>query len=72
MAGSAMALAQVLRHLDQLVNRSLRLWDIPDGATARLINVSENATYLVEGAGNHKSILRIHRENYHTRRAIEC
>ena len=72
MTGSAMPLAQVLRHLDQLANRSLKLWDIPDGATARLINVSENATYLVEGAGNYKSILRIHRENYHIRRAIEC
>ena len=72
MAESAMPLARLLTHLDQLANQSLKLWDIPDGATARLLNVSENATYLVEGAGNHKSILRIHRENYHTRRAIEC
>lgn len=36
-----------------------------------MINVSENATYLVE-ADNYKSVLRVHRQNYHTRRAIEC
>ena len=71
MAGSEMPLEQVLRHLEVLANQSLHLWDIPEGAKARLINVSENATYLVEAPG-YKSVLRVHRENYHTRRAIEC
>ncbi|MDR9394122.1 MAG: phosphotransferase [Roseovarius sp.] len=71
MATTDMPLEQQLEHLEVLANDSLSLWDIPDDATARLINVSENATYLVEGSG-HKSILRIHRENYHSRRAIEC
>lgn len=71
MAKDEMPLEEQLRHLDVLANRSLHLWDIPDDARARLINVSENATYLVEGTG-HKSILRVHRENYHTHRAIEC
>ena len=67
-----MPLAELLEHLNALANASISLWDLPDDATARLINVSENATYLVEAAGGHKSVLRIHRENYHTRRAIEC
>lgn len=67
-----MPLEVLLGHLEGLANDALALWDLPDGATARLINVSENATYLVEAPGGHKSILRVHRENYHTRRAIEC
>ncbi|MDH3279681.1 MAG: phosphotransferase [Gammaproteobacteria bacterium] len=62
----------MLEHLEVLANQSLRLWDVvPEGATARLINVSENATYLVE-APQWKSILRVHREGYHTATAINC
>ena len=41
------------------------------GAALRLINVSENTTYLVE-APEYRSVLRVHRPRYHTRRAIEC
>jgi Ser/Thr protein kinase RdoA (MazF antagonist) len=63
---------ELLRHLDQLAQQSLSLWDVPEGAKARLINVSENATYLVEAPDGYKSVLRIHRENYHSHRAIEC
>ena len=72
MSGSDVPLEDLLRHLEELAQNSLSLWDMPDGAQARLINVSENATYLVEAPGGYKSILRVHRENYHTRRAIEC
>ena len=72
MSGSDLPLEELLRHLERLTQRSLSLWDIPDGAKARLINVSENATYLVEEPGGYKSVLRVHRENYHTHRAIEC
>lgn len=66
-----MPLATLLEHLERLANGSLHLWDLPEEAKARLINVSENATYLVEGGGR-KAILRVHRENYHSERAIEC
>jgi len=55
-----------------LANDALSLWDLPESVSARLINVSENATYLVEAPCGHKSILRVHRENYHSRRAIAC
>lgn len=72
MAGSDMPLEQLLPHLERLANQSLVLWDLPEGARARLINISENATYLVEAPNGYKAILRVHRENYHTRRAIEC
>ena len=66
-----MALDAPLPLLQKLAEQSLGLWDIPDGASVRLINVSENTTYLVEAEG-YKSVLRIHRDGYHTRRAIEC
>jgi len=71
MAHSEMSLEETLKLLQTLANRSLTLWDIPEDATAWLINVSENATYLVEAPG-YKSVLRIHRENYHSENAIEC
>ncbi|MEM6376333.1 MAG: aminoglycoside phosphotransferase, partial [Pseudomonadota bacterium] len=64
MSGSDMPLEDLLRHLEKLAQNSLSLWDIPNGAQARLINVSENATYLVDAPGGYKSILRVHRENY--------
>lgn len=66
-----MTLDAALPTLQRLAENSLHLWDIPECAEVRLINVSENTTYLVE-APDHKSVLRIHRAGYHTRRAIEC
>ena len=61
-----------LIHLEVLANNALSFWDLPAGTTATLINLSENATYLVETPDGHKSVLRVHRENYHTRLSIEC
>lgn len=72
MASHHMPLDEMLGHLDALVARALPLWDLPEGAEARLINVSENTTYLVEAPGGWKSVLRVHRDAYHSHRAIEC
>jgi len=72
MAVAEMSLEETLKHLEVLANEALALWDLPRGARARLINVSENATYLVEAPGGWRSVLRVHRENYHSHRAIEC
>lgn len=66
-----MTLDAALPTLQRLAETSQSLWDIPADTTVQLINVSENTTYLVEAPG-HKSILRIHRAGYHTRRGIEC
>ena len=65
-----MPLDQLLVLLEKLANKSLGLWDMPKGSEARLINVSENATYLVQGPNDYKAILRIHRENYHSRSCL--
>ena len=56
--------------LGELANTSLKLWEVPAEASAKLINFSENATYLVSSSKGYRSILRIHRENYHTKLAI--
>ena len=72
MAEVEMPLEQTLEHLQCLASKSLALWDVPHSAKARLINVSENTTYLVEADGGYRSVLRVHRESYHTERAIEC
>ncbi len=69
MADQPLPLAEQLKHLERLANDSLPLWPVPPGAVARLINVSENATYLVE-AGDYRSVLRIHRPAYHSYRGI--
>ena len=49
---------------------ALRQYDIGTEATLRLLNLSENATYLVDDAGA-QSILRVHRQNYHRPHEIE-
>lgn len=69
MAAGTMPLQELLKHLDRLAMESLALWPVPVGAKARLINVSENATYLVE-VGEFRSVLRIHRPAYHSRQGI--
>ena len=72
MSAPEMPLAELLTHLEGLVADALPLWELPDGAQAKLINVAENCTYLVEAAGGFKAVLRVHREAYHSRRAIAC
>ena len=64
--------AMRLPALAGLAAEALSLWNVPADARPRLINLSENATYLIEGDGGFRSVLRIHREGYHARRAIEC
>lgn len=65
-------LDHLLSRLYAMTTDALVLWDIPADAKLRLINVSENVTYLVEGPGGWKAVLRVHRPDYHSRRAIEC
>jgi len=57
---------------EELAEAALGLWDVPAGARVQLINLSENATFLITAPGRYRSIMRVHRQGYHTRRAIEC
>ena len=72
MTVTGIPLATLLVQLEKLVNKSLKLWNIPEDVSAELINVSENFTYRIENPSGFKAILRVHRENYHSRHSIEC
>lgn len=54
-----------------LAQAALPLWPIAGNPTARLVNLSENATYLVEGGTDgRRHALRLHRPGYHSQAAI--
>ncbi len=63
---------ELLRRLEALAQRAARI-AVPDGQfKIRLINHSENTTYLItKPVGAERLILRVHRTGYHTRSAIE-
>ena len=68
---SALAPEEQMARLTRLAQTGLARYDLPGDAQVRLLNLSENATFLVEHAGSgHRSILRVHRAGYHTRGAI--
>lgn len=58
---------------DEVVaQKALEEFDLPQGSALRLLNLSENATFAVEEPGcGHRSILRVHRKNYHRADQIE-
>ena len=71
MSGSAVSVAEHLARLASMAQRSLMLWGHSPAATAKLINLSENATYRVDDpSSGEPSILRIHRVGYHSKEAI--
>ena len=49
---------------------ALRRTAATPSASAELLNVSENATFLVSDPGAEPSVLRVHRLGYHTEREI--
>lgn len=53
------------------VNAALAKWPALSGGTATLINLSENHTFRIDTPEGEKFILRVHRRDYHSRRAIE-
>ena len=52
------------------VDACLELWRETSGGRAKLINLSENHTYRIDGPGALRHILRVHRRGYQTRAAI--
>ncbi|WP_214416570.1 phosphotransferase enzyme family protein [Sphaerisporangium fuscum] len=59
----------VLGRVERVARRALGRYDLAPDAEVKLINVSENATFLVTGAGA-RTILRVHRLGYHSPEAI--
>ncbi len=62
----------LVTRLGELAQAALPLWAFEEGASTRLINLSENATYLVEEPSGGRAVMRVHREDYHTENAIAC
>ena len=56
-------LRTLLSYLQKLAEQSLSLWDVPEDARMRLINVAENTTYLVDASQGNKAILRVRGQN---------
>lgn len=61
-----------LERIATLAQRVLARFDLPSDCTVTMINHSENTTYRVDSPSDGRRwALRVHREAYHTRRAIE-
>jgi Ser/Thr protein kinase RdoA (MazF antagonist) len=60
----------VLDRVTRLAQRALGAYGCAPAAEVRLLNVSENATYLVEDPDAGPSVLRVHRLGYHTEAEI--
>ena len=57
--------------IDQLAVRALGRYGLSAASTVRLINISENVTYRVDDPSTGgRWALRVHRDGYHSRRAI--
>jgi Ser/Thr protein kinase RdoA (MazF antagonist) len=61
----------VLDRVTRFAERAARAYGCAPASTVRLLNVSENATYLVEDPDQGPCILRVHRLGYHTEAEIE-
>ncbi|MCK0177175.1 phosphotransferase enzyme family protein [Mycolicibacterium sp. F2034L] len=65
-------MAEVIADDIHVAQQALADYDLAPSSTLRLLNLSENATYLVEDPDSDtRSILRVHRKNYHRRHEIE-
>ncbi len=69
-AFAALPTARQLKRVGQLARHSLPLYGLPPDSEVKLLNYSENATYLVRppaGAPGPARVLRINRPGYHPR-----
>jgi len=60
----------VLAQVTEYARVALRRYDCHPDASVELLNVSENATFLVRDPGAGPSVLRVHRLGYHTEQEI--
>src|SRR6202167_1668948 len=60
----------VLDRITRFAGRAAQAGGCGPGSTVRLLNVSENATYLVHDPDAGPSVLRVHRLGYHTEQEI--
>ncbi|WP_027094664.1 phosphotransferase enzyme family protein [Cohnella thermotolerans] len=57
----------------KIARRAVGLYPLPSSSRVRLLNYSENATYLVEhGGSGEKTILRVNRPGYHSKEELDA
>ncbi|MDR0902921.1 MAG: phosphotransferase [Opitutaceae bacterium] len=59
-----------LARIEQLARQALPLYGLPSASEIRLLNYSENATWLIRPPGGPARVLRINRPGYHPRANI--
>ena len=63
--------SEKLECLRELATNALKLYDVGTASAPVLVNLSENATYLIDDpASGRRWALRVHREGYHSKTAI--
>jgi len=73
MSPDALPQEALLERLERLARAALPAFGLDPGSTVTMINHSENTTYRVDDpAAGAPTILRVHREGYHSRNAINC
>lgn len=60
----------LMNRLAGVARDALRQYDVSPDASISLLDVSENATFRVDGTDGSTVILRVHRLNYHSKKAI--
>ena len=61
---------QQVAMLQAFANAALGRYELPAAAQARMVNLSENATFCIEDRSGPRWALRVHRQGYHSRAAI--
>lgn len=56
--------AEVVADLERMVMRGLRAWDLPPETAVSVMNLSENATFLLQPPHGAGLVLRVHRVGY--------
>ncbi len=69
-AFKALSFDEQLKHLQDVAQRALKLWDYPEDAVLKLLNITENATYLVT-APDKRMVMRVHRIDYAEKESIQ-
>lgn len=62
---------QQLGILQETAEAATANYDLPADVSVEMINLSENATYKIAARDGRRWALRIHREGYHSRTAIQ-
>ena len=65
MSAHDLSAADAAERLEGLARRGLTAYGIGPDATVELLNISENATYLVDDPAGARTVLRVHRRGYH-------